>query len=260
MNLFKIFWKSASMTLSREMAYKFNFIVRTLTLLSFDLVMPLITILIYLSTKGFPGWSFEQILLFQGIFLIINSIDRIFFQAVDWTLTHSVRTGSFDRYLLYPMNTLAYLSFNNLNFEHLANLLIGIGLLVYSALQLNLVITFSTVLLVAAAFGFAALFIYSMAILRFAIIIRAVIIGRIGELFRIIKTFGEYPVSIYNKFLSSVFRYVIPLTVLSTIPSRVLLSNIENTMYLSFIAIFILFLLCQSFWNSTLKNYESAGG
>ncbi|MCM2326177.1 MAG: ABC-2 family transporter protein, partial [Candidatus Woesearchaeota archaeon] len=127
----RYFIQSFKMALGSEIAYRFNFVLRTLTLISFDLIMPFITLVIYMSTKGFPGWTIEQMILFQGIFIFINAIDRLFFQQVDWSLSHMVRSGEFDRVLLYPVNVLACLSFSNLGISHLANMIIGIVAIIY---------------------------------------------------------------------------------------------------------------------------------
>ena len=49
--------------LSKEMMYKANFIVRVLTFTTFDLILPLLILLIYSNTNGFTGWTFNEILL-----------------------------------------------------------------------------------------------------------------------------------------------------------------------------------------------------
>jgi ABC-2 type transport system permease protein len=251
---------SLKMRLSEQMVYKFNFILRVMTLLSFDLVLPLVTILIYIRSEGFPGWDFHQILMFQGIFIFINSIDRMFFQRVDWSLSYDVRSGDFDRYLLYPINPLAYISLTNFGFEHIADFFIGIGLVAYSAAMLSLSPTLGQVLLFLGYLFLALLFVFSIAVFKYSIIIRAVRMGRLGELFRVAKTYGQYPVDIYRGFLSSVFRYMIPLAVLAYYPSNVLLGRAAENFFVIALIIGIIFTLCVMLWNNTLKYYTSAGG
>ena len=140
--MFRFFMKNLKMNLSQMMVYKINFILRTITLFCFDLVFPLVTILIYQNTKGFAGWNFYQIILLQGIFIMVNGIDRMFFRRVNWRLTYDVRNGNFDRYLLFPINVLAYISFQNLAISHLAQILTGIVFIVFSVIRLGLQITF----------------------------------------------------------------------------------------------------------------------
>jgi ABC-2 type transport system permease protein len=260
MRVFNFFVESVKLRIEEQMMYKLNFIIRMITLMSFDLVFPLVTILIYMTSNGFPGWSFEQILLFQGIFIMINSIDRMFFQRVDWSLAYDVRAGLFDRYLLYPINALVYISFTNFGLEHIADFILGTGLIIYSVIKLHIVLTFSNVFLFLGFIIIGLLFILTLAILKFSIIIRVVKIGRLGEFFRTLKNYGQYPVEIYNAFLSSVFRYIIPLTLLGYIPSLILLNKMTENFFIAGFVVFISFVLSIMLWKSSLKKYTSAGG
>ncbi len=252
--------ESIRLRISEQMMYKMNFIIMIFTLMSFDLILPLVTILIYMNSSGFPGWNFNEILLFQGIFIIVNAIDRMFFQRVDWSLSYDVRTGMFDRYLLYPIGTLQYISFTNFGLEHVANLILGFVLIIYSIVKLKIILTLTNLLLFFAFVFLAILFIFSIAILNFSIIVRAVRVGRLGEFFRTIKNFGQYPVNIYNLFLSSLFRYVFPLTIMAYIPSKILLGDFPDNLLIVSVVIILFFFICRALWKSALKNYTSAGG
>ena len=256
----RFFIACLKMTIEEQMAFKLNFILRTMTLLSFDMVLPFVTILIYLNTEGFPGWDLYQIILFNGVFIFINSIDRMFFQRVDWSLSYDVRGGNFDRYLLYPVNTLAYISFTNLGIEHFADFLIGIALIAFSFLKLNLALGINGIILFFAYLSLAIVFIFTLAIIKYSLFIRFVKLGRVGELFRVIKTYGQYPADIYGGLMSSILRYIIPLAILAYYPSMALLNlGKENFFAIAFIII-ALFFLSYHIWKNTLKQYTSAGG
>lgn len=240
--------------------FKANFLLMVFTLLSFDLALPLITILIYINTNGFPGWSFHEILLLQGIFMIINSIDRMFFQRVDWSLSYDVRSGLFDRYLLYPIDTLKYISFTNFGLEHIADFILGNILIIYSLIKLKISPTIEQMILFFLFILLGLIFIFSIAILKYAIIINAVKIGRLGEFIRTIKNYAQYPNEIYSNFLVFIFRYLLPLSVLAYLPSKILINNYKENLIFSFIIVIIFFLVCIYLWKRAIKNYVSAGG
>ena len=260
MKTLNFFVTSLKMTLSQQMAYKADFLIRTVTLLAFDLTLPFMILMIYFNTNGFSGWNLSQILLFQGVFFLLNSLDRMFFQRVDWSLSYSVRNGAFDRYLLYPVNTLVYISFTNIGIEHTADFLIGISLIIYSAMQLGLHFSLAKIALFSAFVILGIVFTLSLALLKYSLIIRAVRIGRIGELFRTVKTYGQFPADIYGTFVSSLVRYMIPLALLAYYPSKALIGGAtENFAVIALITIAI-FALSLALWNRTLKFYTSAGG
>ncbi len=260
MKILDFFVESIKLRIQEQMMYKLNFIIMMITLLSFNLILPFVTILIYMKSNGFPGWDFNQILLFQGVFILINSIDLMFFQRVDWSLSHDVRSGAFDRYLLYPVNTLAYITFTNFGLEHIADLFLGIGIIIYSLIKMQVTVTLANVMLFLGFIVIALFFSLSLAVIKNSIIIRVVRIGRLGEFVRTLKNFGEYPVNIYNSFLSSIFRYIIPLTLLAYIPSMILLNNMSEKFYIAALVVFIISIFAIFFWKNTLKRYNSAGG
>ncbi|MBD3204267.1 hypothetical protein GF327_08285 [Candidatus Woesearchaeota archaeon] len=260
MKSLRFFIKSLEMRFNEQSAYKLNFILRILTLLSFDLMLPFITIMIYLQSKGFRAWSFNEILMFQGMFIMVNSVDRMFFQRVDWSLTQAVRTGYFDRYLLFPVNTLQYISFTNFSLEQIVNFFIGLGLFIYSFIRLDFVPAPIDIAVFSGCFVLALIFIYSVAILKYSLIVRAVRIGRLREFLRTVKDYGRYPVDIYGSIMSSFFRYVIPLAVLSYYPTSALIREPSENFLIVMIVILMIYFFSRFFWKNTLEQYTSAGG
>jgi ABC-2 type transport system permease protein len=198
--------------------------------------------------------------MFQGIFILINSVDLMFFQRVDWSLSHDVRSGTFDRYLLYPINTLAYITFTNFGLEHLADFFLGIAIIIYSVIKMQIQVTAANLMLFLGFILIALFFVLSLALIKNSIIIRAVKIGRLGEFVRTVKDFGQYPVNIYNEFMSSVFRYILPLTLLAYVPSMILLNKMSGNFFIGATVVFIIMAFAILFWKDTLKRYNSAGG
>lgn len=258
--ILKFFIECLKMRFSEQMVYKTNFFIRTFTMLSFDAIMLLITFLIYNNSQGFAGWSLMQILLFQGIYIFVNSLDRMFFQGVDWNLSYDVRSGSFDRYLLYPVNALTYISFTNLMTEHFGDVSLGLALIIYSSVKLNIELTLLKIILFLLIIFMAILFIFSLAVLRYSIILRIVRIGRLGELFRTIKYYAQYPTDIYGSMLSTFLKFIIPMAILAYFPSTVLIRGTIENLPPIMISIGVIFILTLSFWRHSLKHYASAGG
>lgn len=260
MKLFTYYKQAVKMVIAREMMYRVNFIVRMITLFCFELMGPLITTLIYLSSKGIPGWSLYEILLLQAVFMFINSIERMFFQRTDWGLSQYVRSGSLDRFLLYPIDTLTLISANNFTPEQIFTNILSVVLFIYSFIKLEISMTWVMTFKFIVLFLLTLIFIYSMAMLRFSIIVRVVVMNRLGELFRTIKNFALYPINVYGPIISSFFKYILPIAILTNYPTSVLLNrSLENIQYV-ILAIIIFFILTRLLWKDSIKNYASAGG
>src|SRR5690606_27676362 len=82
------------------MAYRSHFFLSVLLLIIGDLVVPLITLLIYQSGASFPGWSLHEALLVQAIFVLGKGVAFPFFFGMVGTTLSLVREGTFDLLLL----------------------------------------------------------------------------------------------------------------------------------------------------------------
>lgn len=260
MKIIKFYLQTAKMVLSSELVYRVDFFIRMITLFFFEFMGPLVTYVIYQNSKGIPGWSIYEIMLLQSIFMIISSIERMFFQRADWSLSHEVKSGSFDRLLLYPIDTFSLISAKNFLPDQIFTVVFGVILFSFSFINLKLNVSFLTILYFFLLIILALILMYALAMLRFSIIIRVVVISRIGEFFRTLKNFAQYPVDIYGKALSSFFRYILPLAVLTNYPTSLLLNRSLENLPLIIIIVLLFFILTRIFWNKTLKNYASAGG
>ncbi|MDR1689724.1 MAG: hypothetical protein LBS21_14115, partial [Clostridiales bacterium] len=70
----KIYFSCVKTSLASISAYRFDFILSLFITLLSNIFLPLITILIYNSGSGFPGWNFYEVLLVQAIFTLSNGI------------------------------------------------------------------------------------------------------------------------------------------------------------------------------------------
>jgi ABC-2 type transport system permease protein len=248
------------MLISKDMMYKANFIIRFLTLSTLDLLMPLVTILIYNNTAGFRGWNLEEILLFQSLVIFTRGLDRLLFWRIGWEVGSLVREGTLDRMLLLPVNTVYYLMVTSMGFEQLPEILIAIALFIYAAIKLHLLISFTIVIELIAYLLLAVLFLYSMMLIRIAIIAVNVKATRIGELLRVIKSFGEYPTDIFSQYLRIIFDYVFPLSLIAFYPASILLNRARGNFVLISLSVISIWLVGEYVWRKALNSYSSAGG
>src|SRR5690242_8307395 len=60
--------------LAALMAYRSHFFLSVILLIAGDLLVPMITLLVYRSGASFPGWSLHEALLIQGVFGLAKGI------------------------------------------------------------------------------------------------------------------------------------------------------------------------------------------
>ena len=136
----KLFAKTSALRLSSEMAYKWNFWVKTFAVALGDLIGPILILLIYSSTSGIQGWSFAEFILFQGTLTFVIGFSHVFFTLIGVQTIDMVRHGKFDMVLVKPYNPLFYLSFTSFDWDGLAEIFVGLALLVWSFIALGVVI------------------------------------------------------------------------------------------------------------------------
>lgn len=245
--------------LSVRMAYRADFFISATIMLMFEMLVPLLTLLIYRSGAALPGWSLYEVLLIQGVFLLAKGIAFPFFFGIVWNTTQRVKEGTFDLLLIKPRPVLHMAIATSFDSEDLGKLFGGLVL-------------FSAALVHNPQPGllqwvqFFLMFIVSLAVLfAFSLFMSGLVFKWVGcyrvyEIFESITSFGLYPKSVFSKGFQILITMVIPVAVIGFFPAAVLLGRpIQG--YLTAAAASMVFLAAGwQFWHFMLRNYSSAGG
>lgn len=245
------------------MAYKFNFIARTTSTLVFELISVLITVLVYLNTKGFAGWALEEFLLLQGTFMFVFSMAHTFFIILPWVVSHNVDRGELDKYMTKPLNLLAYVTMHSFDQDGILPTFGGIAIIVYCLSKLGTQITLLRLL------GYFALIIgglfllYSLAVIISSVAFVAVKgTGAVAELIFSLADFSKFPLPIFGSAMVFAMTFVLPFGIVAFYPSVVLLNKIFSIWPLigASLSTCLILILALLFWSKMVKKYQSAGG
>lgn len=256
----RIFGCECKIKLARAMEFRFDFITGFFFGFIGSFVNILFQFFIYSKTKGFPGWSFDQVLLFQSVLLLVHGIRETVFGNVRPIFESFVQYGGVDRVLLYPFPSLGMVLVKGFQFNAIPSILAGLITLIYSIQKLNLVLRWWHV-------GLFLLFIFVGMILYIAFIIfhcslafSFVYVDKLRELFDQIIGFGCYPAEIFSGLVKVIYLSIIPIAVFVYFPSQALMGRL-NIICAYGIAISLgLFFIAIHLWNVQLKKYTSAGG
>jgi len=261
MNYLRLFRKTFALELSSEMAYKTNFFIKSFSLITADLIGPLVILLIYSSSFGVPGWSFEQFLLFQGTLIFVMGLSHFLIIMFPVQVIDSVREGTFDKTLIKPYNPLLYLSFTSVDLEGLAEVLAGLFLIIYSFIKLNLILFSLSTLLYIFLILLGFIFLYAAFILMSSVAFLFIKSFGLFDLFFKVMDVARYPINIYQGVMRFLFTFMIPIGIVSFYPASVLIRGLDLLTIVKIIipiAIFLIFSIWM--WNRAIKNYTSAGG
>lgn len=258
--LVELFFLNSKLKIARCMEYRFDFIVGVIVGFFITGFGPLAQYLIYSQTKGYPGWTIQQLILFQGLMLLWFGIrDTVFGDLKQYALD-IVRKGDFDRLLLKPYPSIGIILTSGFNIKNSSSVIVGFILTIYGVNNLKLTLGLSELLLVMTCFIFGFILNLAIDIFYCGVTIVLVQINRFEEFIENVLNFSRYPVEIFLKIARIFILSFIPLALWVYYPTQVFLHRIDWSILSAFVATSVIFLISLRFWNWCLKKYSSAGG
>lgn len=220
------------------------------------------TILFWISIKGmgvkFEGWNTHNIIVMVGFNFISIAIYSIFFGFRD--LEYKIVSGEFDLMMTKGQSPFFILILNNMNFLYIImNLIMGIFVIIYSINSFDMLLSKLVLAILICVFSTLSLSnLYSVfSLLAFRL-------GRIyyiRELFFSFLDAKEYPTDIFPKSIYNIFTFIIPLSLISTIPTKIVFNKTDYKIYV--ILSFSLFIMTSALFKilskKAIKLYSSTG-
>jgi ABC-2 type transport system permease protein len=247
------------LALATRMAHRADFMMSASMMVAVELIVPLITFLIYRSGAGYPGWSLYQAMLIQGLFLLAKGIAfPLYFGMVRNTL-NLVREGSFDLLLLKPNSPLFMVIITAFDPEELGKLFGGL-VLVSVALRHVPNPSLSQWLLFCLLMVLSQMMIFSWAMIMSAAVFKWVGNSRVFEIFDAVTDFGNYPLSIFSKGAQTVLSIAMPVAMIAFFPASVLLGQSQPLLVPCMVMTLVFLCVGSLYWRWMLARYTSAGG
>jgi ABC-2 type transport system permease protein len=248
--------------LKARLEYKVDFLVGFVTSLLFNGIMIIfIEVLFARQTSTLNGWTKAQVFFIYGFSLFPQTLFGTFFSNLYNVGGMYIVEGNLDRVLLRPLSSLFQVLMERIRIEALTGLAVGVAVLWYASVQLDLVWTFGMVLVfvvycICGMLIFAGVFI-TLASLSFWWPDR---MGLMPPVYNLIA-FGKYPITIYNPFLQFVLMWIIPFAFVAFFPSTHFLNEERFRLYFYLTPVVALGCAAIGFtvWNLGVKRYESTG-
>ncbi|MBD2865971.1 ABC transporter permease [Paenibacillus oceani] len=246
-------------SIASRMAYRDDFWISSLMTVAGELVVPLLTFLIYRSGASFPGWSLNEVLLIQAVFLLSKGIAFPFFFGIVWNTLDRVREGTFDLLLIKPRSALYMALVTGFQPDGLGRLLGGVLLLGVAAWIVPAA-GIAGWLLFAALMLLSVMVLFSFALFMSGLLFRWVGSSRVYDIFDSVTSFGLYPRTVFSKSFVGLVLHAVPVMMIGFIPASALLGKLPQDVWIAAAVSFAFFLLSLAFWYRMLGNYTSAGG
>lgn len=219
---------------------------------------------LYLVFEKIPdlnGWSFYQLIFIYGYAQIPRGIDHFVTDYLWLFARKTIKEGSFDRYLLRPINPLFQVIVERCQPDGLGEILVGILLVGYATSKLRLSLSVGLICLFVVSI-LAGSIIYTAIKLFFAS--NAFFMKDSYSLLFLVHNmsdFAKYPISIYAKPIRIVLSYIIPFAFTAFIPASYFLqyTALITTIGLEILVSIISFFIAYKYFEFGCNKYESAG-
>lgn len=219
---------------------------------------------LYLVFEQIPSmndWTLEQMLFIYGFAQIPRGIDHLLTDNIWMVAWQMVIKGTFDKYILRPMNIFFQIVCEKVQFDALGELLIG-GILVGRAIVNGTVHVTALKALFFVVSVIAGSVIYTSVKLFFAAIAfwikdSSFLMTTAYE----VADFAKYPVEIYSKPIRVVLMTILPFAFVAYIPATFFLvnANIIKTIGAEIVIASVFWILVYTLFQKGLNVYESAG-
>ncbi len=259
MKYIRLYFHFFRINLMKSMAYRGNFFLGML-LVCIESLTTLFTIKIVFNHIGsIAGWSFQDMLVLSGVFMITNSLAWLFYKASIGDLDRLINRGELDMYLVKPVDTQFMISIHNLDIEDGARGIVGLALIAFGMQGSHVTELFRAIPLFLITLILGQVVIYSISLAVKTVSFKSIqgwatnaIAWRFHELAR-------YPTDIYQGILRILYTFIFPLAFIATVPTKALLGTITLPLIVgSFAAAIGTFTACRCIWKWALRSYTSA--
>ena len=246
-------------SVATELEYKTNVIIDFLTaILSLIGSIFLLTIF-FQNTDKIGGWEFEQALVIQGIYTILNGITNTWFNPNLKEIVNHIREGTLDFVLLKPIDSQFFISLKKIAPSGFLEIILGFALLLYCIIINQININLGFLFLCFTTLCCSILILYSLWFLISTTTIWFVKTWNATEALRSFLYIGRFPLNSFSFSLRIFFSIFIPIAFITAIPSEVFLGITQVwKILIELIVTGIFFIVSRRFWLYALKYYTSA--
>jgi len=204
------------------------------------------------------GWNWAEILILIGTYFTIDGLIYTLFYWNMLKIKNFVENRNLDNVLTKPVSSQFVMSTQEIQASMYIQFVTTVIFIIIGVSKLGFSISFVQVLLYIVLVVCAAILAYSLWFIFTCLIFWIPNIDNIIHFFEEIFSFAQYPANIFSGVLKILIHFVIPLALMTTIPSQILTKKVETKyVILTFILTIVFFILTKIIWRLGIKKYTS---
>ncbi|MFA5332900.1 MAG: ABC-2 family transporter protein [Candidatus Nanoarchaeia archaeon] len=225
-------------------------------------LQPLILFFIYEISSGFPGWSINEMFFLIATAKISLSLAGSSVLGIIFSNSWKIESGNFHQTLLKPFNTIVYMIITSVNAHWIMDITVGLILLIYSIIKLNIALTIIGVLSYFYLIFVSILCYYGIAGVVMNFLFKNPRSSNIIDLFFTATRFSNYPLNIFPTMLKFILTFILPIALSSYYPANYFLgkTNDYNSLIIFSLIGFCFAVIGTIALKNGIKNHVSFGG
>lgn len=257
----QLFWFFRRVSLMKLMEYRTDFyfwMVVSVMWTSFNFFFFSLLINLQNSLGGWTRWELYALL---SVFTMLDAFTWSFLAQNMWSYTAHIFSGSLGTTLVKPIDAQFAMMATETSYNNVPRFLIGLTALGWSLYQLGVQLTVGTVALFSLTFLAALLFIYSLWFMVSTLAFWVEKLDNINEIVPAFRRLWQVPRSVYLGLASTIFTVILPLGLVSSLPTEILLHRVSGPWITYFLIVSgFTFVLSRLFFHYSIKKYTSVGG
>jgi viologen exporter family transport system permease protein len=247
----------ASLAVSAQ--YRVEFLVTGL-LSVFWMALALVPLLVlFRDRQSVAGWTYPEMLVVMGWFGLVKGILEGAVNPALAAVVEHIRKGTLDFVLLKPADAQFLVSTAKFEPWRIVDVVAGVVVMGFAFHRMGRVPGPGAIALSVVVLASATVILYSLWILVVSAAFFVVKVDNLSFLFLSLYDAARWPADVFPVVLRTVFTFVIPLAVLTTIPAQALLGRIGTLQVLATAAGAAVFsLLARLVWLRSIGRYTSA--
>ena len=255
----RIWLASARYSLVRATMFRGDLLVWSSVELMWISVNIIMVGVIYSHTSTVAGWSMYEMLILVGTSMVVQRFLMGFFWSGIFEMGRNIRSGAFDFVLAQPGDPLFMASTRKLELDGLLNSFVAIALVVYSARKLGLHPGPADLALYACMLACGVVIHYSALVLAMSLAFWITSAQGVEGSYFTLMEFSRLPREAFNRGLSIVFVWILPVVVVSNAPARALLHGFQASWAAGLCAATLAWFMLSVFvFRRGLRRYTSA--
>lgn len=255
----RLSWSFFQYAVKRELEFRFNLAM----FLLFDLLWFALSlfgvILIFRQAGTVAGWREQEAVLLVLVYYVSSTVLKVLVIPGAERLSELVRRGDFDFFLVRPIDPQFLVSIERLYVHEIVRSVLVALILPWYVASIGISMTLFQWFLVVVAVVLGAIGLYGVYFIIATLSFWVENLFNIGDLFREMLDVAKRPSDIFTGLASHVATFVIPVGLVATIPTKILLGNVDwNTMLWVAVSSIALFWIARIFFLVSLRRYGSA--